>query len=219
VEESPFSHLCTRTVLVRERKLGSLVLEDLVILVYCTLRYVRSANVSYSVITFMWANHSLPKALGCDKVVAISRSSDKKADAMKMGADHFIATNEDKDWAKHNSRTLDLIVSTVSSPDMPLQKYLRLLRTNGQFIQVGAPEDPIPSISALALIGKGVKIGGSNIGSPTQIQEMLELSAKKGIHPWIQKRPMHDANKTVVDMGAGKARYRYVLVNESHAKL
>lgn len=158
------------------------------------------------------------KALGCDKVVAISRSSNKKADAMKMGADHFIAT-EDKDWAKNNSRTLDLIVSTVSSPDMPLGDYLRLLRTNGQFIQVGAPEDPIPSISAFALIQKGVKIGGSAIGSPEQIIEMLELSAKKGVHPWIQKRPLNDANKTLVDMNDGKARYRYVLVNESHAKL
>lgn len=160
-----------------------------------------------------------PKALGCDKVVAISRSSTKKADAMKMGADHFIATGEDKDWAKNNSRTLDLIVSTVSAPDMPLQDYLRLLRTNGQFIQVGAPEDPIPSITAFALIQKGVRIGGSAIGSPEQIMEMLELSAKKGVHPWIQKRPLNDANQTVVDMNDGKARYRYVLVNESHAKL
>lgn len=162
---------------------------------------------------------SPPKALGCDKVVAISRTSDKKADALKMGADHFIATSEDKDWAKHNSRTLDLIISTVSGPSMPLQQYLRLLRTNGQFIQVGAPEDPIPSITAFELIGKGVRIGGSAIGSPAQIREMLELSVKKGVHPWVQKRPLNEANSTVVDMEAGKARYRYVLVNESHAKL
>ncbi len=138
---------------------------------------------------------------------------------MKMGADHFIATGEDKDWAKHNSRSLDLIISTVSTPNMPLQDYLRLLRTNGQFIQVGAPEDPIPAITAFALIQKGVKIGGSAIGSPEQIMQMLDLSAKKGVHPWIEKRPLNDANKTVVDMDQGKARYRYVLVNESHAKL
>lgn len=159
------------------------------------------------------------KALGCDKVVAISRSTSKKADAMKMGADDFIATGEDKDWAKHHSRTLDLIISTVSSPNMPLGEYLELLRTNGQFIQVGAPEDPIPSIRAFALIAKGVKIGGSAIGSPKQIMQMLELSAEKGVHPWIQKRPLNDANKTVVDMADGKARYRYVLVNESHTKM
>jgi alcohol dehydrogenase (NADP+) len=37
------------------------------------------------------------KEMGCDEIVAISRSSGKKEDAMKMGATGFIATDEDKD--------------------------------------------------------------------------------------------------------------------------
>jgi alcohol dehydrogenase (NADP+) len=161
----------------------------------------------------LWA-----KALGCDKVVAISRSSSKKDDAEKMGADHFIATEEDKDWAKNNARSLDLIVCTVSDPKMPLQKYLRLLRINGQFIQVGAPEDAVPGFNMFALIGKGSKIGGSGIGSPKDIAEMLEFAVKKGVHPFIEERPLKEANQAVIDMEQGKARYRYVLVNENHAK-
>lgn len=154
------------------------------------------------------------KALGADKVVAISRKSNKKEDALKMGATDYIATDEDADWAKKNAGTLDLIVSTVSSPKMPLPKYLMLLRTHGQFIQVGAPEDSLPGFNVFSLIMKGAKIGGSAIGSPSTIEEMLELAAKQGIRPWIQKRPMKDANKTIVDMDNGEARYRYVLVNE-----
>jgi alcohol dehydrogenase (NADP+) len=78
----------------------------------------------------LWA-----KALGCDEVVAISRTNSKKEDALKMGATKFIAT-EDEGWAKKNSRSLDLIVSTVSSPNMPLAQYFQLLRIQGQFIQV-----------------------------------------------------------------------------------
>ncbi|KAJ9646522.1 hypothetical protein H2199_002571 [Coniosporium tulheliwenetii] len=159
------------------------------------------------------------KALGADKVVAISRTGAKKEDAKKMGADDFIATDEDKRWAKTHARSLDLIISTVSSPKMPLMDYLSLLRTNGQFIQVGAPEDPIPAFSAFALIGKGVKIGGSMIGAPHEIDEMLQLAAEKGVKPWIQERPLKEANQAVVDMDAGKARYRICLVNETHAKL
>jgi len=46
---------------------------------------------------------------------------------------------------------------------------------------------------------------------------MLNLAAEKKIKPWINERPMKDANRTVVDMDEGKARYRYVLVNEKHA--
>jgi alcohol dehydrogenase (NADP+) len=59
-------------------------------------------------------------------------------------------------------------------------------------------------------------LGGSSIGSPADITKMLEFAAKHNIHPVIQERPMKDANQAIVDMDAGKARYRYVLVNEQH---
>ena len=157
------------------------------------------------------------KALGADKVVAISRSNTKKADALKIGADDFIATQDDPEWSTHHASSLDLIVSTVSSPNMPLEEYLMLLRTNGQFIQVGAPEDKMPAFNAFSLIAKGVKIGGSAIGSPAEIEEMLRLTVEKGVKPWIEKRALKEANGAVVDMVANKARYRYVLVNEAHA--
>jgi alcohol dehydrogenase (NADP+) len=159
------------------------------------------------------------KALGATRVVAISRSSAKKPDAVSMGADDFIATAEDKNWSRVHSRTLDLIVCTVSSPDMPVEKYLHLLRTGGKFVQVGAPEDRLPPLSAFALIGKGCSISGSSIGSPAEIEEMLKFAAKKGVKPWIEQRTLKDANKAIVDMEEGKARYRYVLVNEPGVKL
>ncbi|KAG9244770.1 chaperonin 10-like protein [Calycina marina] len=157
------------------------------------------------------------KALGADEVVAISRSSSKEADARKMGATGFIATAEDPKWASKHARSLDLIVSTVSSPDMPLESYLRLLRTNGDFIQVGAPEDKLPAFNIFSLIAKGCKLGGSCIGSPAEIQAMLEFAAGKQIRPWVTVRDMGQANQSVVDMEDGKARYRYVLKNEKHA--
>ena len=59
-------------------------------------------------------------------------------------------------------------------------------------------------------------MGGSSIGSPADISKMLEFAARNHIHPWIQERPMKDTNQAVIDMGEGKARYRYVLVNEKH---
>ena len=150
-------------------------------------------------------------------MTAISRSAAKKEDATKLGADKYIATNDDKDWPTHHARSLDLIISTVSSPHMPLEQYLTLLRTNGTFIQVGAPEDRLPAFNAFSLIAKGCKIGGSAIGAPREIAEMLDLTARKGVKPWIQKVPMKEANRAVVDMDQGKARYRFVLVNEAHA--
>jgi alcohol dehydrogenase (NADP+) len=71
----------------------------------------------------------------------------------------------------------------------------------------------LPPINAFTLIGNGIKVGGSAIGSPAEITEMLDLVAAKDVKPWIQERPMKDANQAVIDMVDGKARYRYVLVN------
>lgn len=154
------------------------------------------------------------KALGADRVVGISRKAEKRDDVLKLGADLYIATDEDKEWAKHNAQTLDLIVCTVSSPHMPLNDYLSLLKTRGTFIQVGAPDEgKFPEINAFTLITGGLKLGGSAIGSPADIDEMLKLAADQGIKPWIEKRPMKEANQAVIDMEKGKARYRYVLEN------
>ncbi|KAK5200366.1 hypothetical protein LTR99_009163 [Exophiala xenobiotica] len=157
------------------------------------------------------------KALGVDKVVAISRSSSKKEDALQMGADAFVATQEDDQWVNRNRRTLDLIICTVGNEDQPLGDYLWLLNTRGTLVQVGNPDGGnLPKVNAFPLIVQGAKISGSCIGSPAEANEMLQLAAEKNIKPWVISRPMTDANQTIVDMGAGKAKYRYVLVNEKH---
>lgn len=135
---------------------------------------------------------------------------------MKMGATHFIATDEDPTWTRKNRNSLDLIVSTVSSDKMPLQKYLSLLRFNGTYVQVGAPEDNLPGFNAFALLSKRAKITGSMIGSPQEIKDMLKFFAEKGVKSWNNNVPMSKANQAIVDMEDGKARYRYVLVNEKH---
>lgn len=60
------------------------------------------------------------KALGADKVVGISRNSNKRADALKLGAHEYVATEEDSDWTGKHAQTLDIIISTVSSPKVSL---------------------------------------------------------------------------------------------------
>jgi D-arabinose 1-dehydrogenase-like Zn-dependent alcohol dehydrogenase len=77
------------------------------------------------------------KALGADKVVGISRKASKRDEVLSLGADEYIATDEDENWATENARSLDLIICTVSSAKMPLTNYLRLLNVNGSFVQVG----------------------------------------------------------------------------------
>lgn len=63
------------------------------------------------------------KAMGADKVVAISRRLNKREDSLKMGADLYIATEDEPDWATKHARSLDLIVSTVSSTKVSASKF------------------------------------------------------------------------------------------------
>ena len=91
-----------------------------------------------------------------------------------------------------------------------------MLKVDGKFIMVGAPEEPLPATPAGAFFGSRVYLGGSAIGSPKEIAEMLEMAAKYHIKGWVEERPMTEANKAVLDMEKGKARYRYCLVNEKN---
>ncbi|OAQ88789.1 NADP-dependent alcohol dehydrogenase [Purpureocillium lilacinum] len=153
------------------------------------------------------------KALGADEVVGISRRASKRQEALDLGCTDYIATEDDKDWETKNARRLDLIISTVSSPKMPFSGYLGLLRLDGTLVQVGLPEGELP-FRPSSLTGARRRVAGSGIGSPDEIREMLQLAVDKKVEPWVEKRPMSDANQAIIDFEAGKPRFRYVLVNE-----
>ena len=72
---------------------------------------------------------------------------------------------------------------------------------------VAEPEAPLPSFSGFALSANGVYLGGSAIGSPATIREMLAFAAEKQIKPWIVKRPMGEVNDVIRAFDADGARY------------
>lgn len=95
---------------------------------------------------------------------------------------------------------------------MPLDGYLVLLKTNTTFYQLGAPEEPLPFNPGTLIFGKK-RIAGSVVATPDEIRSMLQLAAEKQIKPWVEVRPMAEANQAIVDMEKGHARFRYVLAN------
>ncbi|KAJ3008433.1 hypothetical protein HKX48_008538, partial [Thoreauomyces humboldtii] len=155
------------------------------------------------------------KAMGAD-MVAISHSKSKKADAEKMGVKQFIATADDEDWEKKSKRTLDGIVCTVNNADMPIHKYVALLKPGCKMIMVGIPESALEDFKITPLIMNNVFIGGSALGGSDDIEKMLQVAVKSDVKTWVQTRNMKDANQACIDMEDGKARYRYVLCNEKH---
>lgn len=65
---------------------------------------------------------------GCERVVAISRTTAKKQDALAMGVDAFIATDEDEAWNRKHSRSLGLFVQSLGW-SLPLSFVLQSFLT------------------------------------------------------------------------------------------
>ncbi|KAH7161444.1 zinc-binding dehydrogenase [Dactylonectria macrodidyma] len=140
------------------------------------------------------------KALGADRVMGVSRSASKREEVLQMGAEK-------------NDKSLNLIISTLSYSKVSLQDYLSLLKTDGTFVQVGNPDDGGYAINPITLITRRIKFTGPSTGSPREMAEMLQLAADKKVYPWVEQRPMSEVNQAIMDMEAGKVRYRYVLTN------
>ncbi|POW22886.1 hypothetical protein PSHT_00683 [Puccinia striiformis] len=155
------------------------------------------------------------KALGAD-VYAISHSDSKKNDAEKLGVkkENFIIVKNAEETVKEWENTFDLIVCTSNQNDLPVDKlYFPLLRSQGRLTIVGLPEEKIPAFYGHALVGKGISFGGSLIGPPAMIKEMLDVAVKHNVKAWTSSHPMAEVSQKVKDMEAGKARYRFVMTN------
>ncbi|KAI1759320.1 NADP-dependent alcohol dehydrogenase-like protein [Hypoxylon sp. FL1150] len=159
------------------------------------------------------------KALGAETWV-ISRSHSKEADARKMGADGYLAS-QDKDWNKDHRMTFDLIVSTANSfgEGFDLGAYLALLDVHGKWVSVGLPEEATLNIQPQDLLANGCLIGASHLGSRREMLEMLQLAADKGIKSWVETVPISAENlgKTMQRLHKNDVRYRFTMTDYDKA--
>lgn len=154
------------------------------------------------------------KALGAE-VYVFSRSSSKKEDAIKLGADHFIATGEDPEWSDKLKFQLDFIVSTAnSSKNFDLNLYLSVLNVGGKFIAVGLPEEPF-TVAPATFINNASALASSHLGNHQEMNAMLKLAAEKGIKAWYEAIPISEegVKKGLEKCYNNTVRYRVVLTD------
>ncbi|KAA8572674.1 hypothetical protein EYC84_003267 [Monilinia fructicola] len=121
-------------------------------------------------------------------------SPSKKEAAIKLGADHFVSTNE-KDWAKPLAFTFDFILNCADmTHEFDLGSYMSTLAVNGEFHNVGLPDKPLPRLMA-------------------QDFAMLQLAADKKIKPMIETIDISEAGckKAVEKVKVNDVRYRITL--------
>ncbi len=149
------------------------------------------------------------KTFGAE-VTAFSTSKDKEAEALSLGAHHFINTR-DTGALKKVSGCFDFILSTVSA-DQDWPGLVNALRPKGSLCIVGVPPSPV-QLQAFPLIGGHKSVAGSAIGSPQDIHEMLDVAARHNVKAITERFPMAKANDAVAKVKRNQVRYRAVLAN------
>jgi len=160
----------------------------------------------------MWAN-----ALGAD-VWVLSHTENKKQDALKLGAKHFVLTT-DKDWAKPLAFKFDFVLNSADmTHKFNLPDYLSILKVNSTFHQVGLPDEAL-QLKPQMFMSNGSQLGVSHIGSRPEMFAMLKLAAEKQLHPIIQTLDVGEKGcaEAVQKVKDNHVRYRYTLVNYDKA--
>lgn len=146
-------------------------------------------------------------AMGAE-VTVLSRTLKKEKAALGLGAKQMLATTDEDFFSSHEGE-FDIILNTISA-DIPVDRYLRLLKPRGVMAVVGLPPEK-QRFSFGAVIGGAKAIAGSNIGGIAETQEMLDFCAEHGIAAQIETVSVDEVDATYDRVVAGDVVFRAVI--------
>ncbi len=140
------------------------------------------------------------------QVVVFTTSSNKKDDALRLGADEIVISKNADEMQKH-AGSFDFILDAVSA-DHDINAYINLLRRDGNITLVGAPEKPL-AVAAFGLIMGRRSLSGSPIGSIAETQEMLDFCGQHNITADVEVIPIQKVNEAYERMLKSDVKYRF----------
>ncbi|SFJ00143.1 uncharacterized zinc-type alcohol dehydrogenase-like protein [Thermoflavimicrobium dichotomicum] len=146
-------------------------------------------------------------AMGAE-VTVLSRSMNKKSEALGFGADHYFATSDPATFTALAGR-FDLILNTVSA-NLDVDAYLSMLRVDGTLVNVGLPNEP-DKYNVFSLVMSRRSIAGSLVGGIRETQEMLDFAAQHGIAPKIEVIRADQVDEAFERVLRSDVRYRFVI--------
>jgi uncharacterized zinc-type alcohol dehydrogenase-like protein len=141
-------------------------------------------------------------------VTVLSRTHDKEADALALGADRLLVSADENAMAEAAS-SFDLIIDTVPTKH-DVTPYMPLLDVDGTLVIVGQLGNLNEPSTVPLLLGRR-RIAGSPIGGIAQTQELLDFCARKNILPECETIRMDQINEAFERMERADVRYRFVI--------
>lgn len=143
------------------------------------------------------------------RTVALSRGTDKKEFALKLGAHNYI------DIEAHDVGTelqklggAALIIVTAPNPAV-ISPLLGGLAVQGKLL-IHTAIGPVP-INTIPLVLNALSVCGWPSGHALDSEEAIAFADTHGVECMIEKFPLERANEALEHMLSGKARFRAVL--------
>lgn len=149
----------------------------------------------------------IAKAMGAE-VTVFTTSPSKIKDAIRLGADHAVLSNDNEAMSNY-TRQLHFIIDTVSAKH-DVNTYLNLLRHDGTVVLVGLPPEAL-EIGAFNVVSGRKSFAGSNIGGIKETQEMLDFCYKHNIVADSEIINIQDVNTAFERLEKGDVKYRFVI--------
>lgn len=143
--------------------------------------------------------------LGCE-IWVFELAADKKADALRFGATHFILSPHSVPPGMFN-----FILSTADNP-IDLEYFVRCLKPEGTLCFAGMPKQSM-SLPLFEMIIGQKSITAANLGSRQNILDTLTFVTRHQIKPQIELLPLPEINRALSRLQQHQARYRIVLYN------
>ena len=147
--------------------------------------------------------------MGC-KVIVFSSTDSKKDEAIKLGADQFVATKDVRELPV--SAPIDhLLVTTSFQPAW--KQFLPIMAPGGTIYPLTVSSEDL-QIPYMPIIAGQLRIQGSLVAARQVHREMLAFAAQHGIRPIIEEFPMtvEGIEESMKKLEEGKMRYRGVVV-------
>ncbi|MEN4832703.1 NAD(P)-dependent alcohol dehydrogenase [Pantoea vagans] len=150
----------------------------------------------------------LASALGAE-VTLFTTSPAKGADARRLGAKHVVVSRDAAQMAGCQA-SLDIILDCVAAPH-DLDPYLSTLKTNGQLVLVGIPDQPHPSPNVTPMVFRRLSITGTSIGSIQETQQMLDFCGEHNITADVEMITGEEVETAFERMLTSDVKYRFVI--------
>lgn len=150
----------------------------------------------------------IAKAMGAN-VTAITTKEEKRQEALKLGADQVLISEDEKEMKAHEL-AFDFILITIPEA-FDINLYVSLLAVKGKLVTVGLLGEYEKPLNNMEVAKYDRFVGGSLIGGIKETQEILDFCAEHGIAPEVEMIKIEEINDAFDKIKSEDVRFRYVI--------